>query len=197
MDLAHFQQQTALTDQRAGVDRDPLFVSLLGLASEAGTLLTEYKKHLRDGDAHTGFVERIADDLGDILSRSSRPGSGCPWMRSRTATSSRPGNAGCTPHREPPRPWGCSTRTSHPMSSCPAPSRSTSGSSRRSGRLAWRCGDGDGRAASWRLVVGQGVRGHRLSLARRLPSLLRRVSGLVPTFRNLIGRRRVGDPVID
>jgi len=75
VDLAHYQQQTRLTDQRAGGDRDPRLVPLLGLAGEAGTLLAEYKKHLRDGEAHGGFLQRIADDLGDVL-----------WYAAATAT---------------------------------------------------------------------------------------------------------------
>jgi hypothetical protein len=37
------------------------------LAGEAGSLLTEHKKRLRDGEAYWIFKERIADELGDIL----------------------------------------------------------------------------------------------------------------------------------
>jgi len=40
---------------------------LLGLAGEVGELLTEYKKHLRDGAAHQLFSTRITEELGDIL----------------------------------------------------------------------------------------------------------------------------------
>lgn len=42
-------------------------VPLLGLSGEAGELLTEYKKKLRDGDAHQTFPNRIKEELGDIL----------------------------------------------------------------------------------------------------------------------------------
>jgi NTP pyrophosphatase (non-canonical NTP hydrolase) len=42
-------------------------VPLLGLAGEAGELLSEYKKYLRDGDAHRLFKDRIAEELGDLL----------------------------------------------------------------------------------------------------------------------------------
>jgi NTP pyrophosphatase (non-canonical NTP hydrolase) len=42
-------------------------VPLLGLAGEVGSLLTEVKKHLRDGDAHRLYREQVADDLGDLL----------------------------------------------------------------------------------------------------------------------------------
>lgn len=42
-------------------------VPLLGLAGEVGELLSEYKKHLRDGDAHELFLPLVREELGDIL----------------------------------------------------------------------------------------------------------------------------------
>ena len=42
-------------------------IPLLGLAGEAGDLLTEYKKRLRDGDAYVVFKDRVKEELGDIL----------------------------------------------------------------------------------------------------------------------------------
>ncbi len=42
-------------------------VPLLGLAGEAGQLLSEYKKWLRDGPSHVRFVDRVHEELGDIL----------------------------------------------------------------------------------------------------------------------------------
>jgi NTP pyrophosphatase (non-canonical NTP hydrolase) len=44
-----------------------MMVPLLGLAGETGELLSEYKKHLRDGKAHLLFKERIKEELGDLL----------------------------------------------------------------------------------------------------------------------------------
>ena len=44
-----------------------MLVPLLGLAGEVGTLLSEYKKFLRDGNAHQRFHEQVAEDLGDLL----------------------------------------------------------------------------------------------------------------------------------
>jgi NTP pyrophosphatase (non-canonical NTP hydrolase) len=44
-----------------------VMVPLLGLAGEAGGLLTEYKKYLRDGESHRLFTERVAEELGDLL----------------------------------------------------------------------------------------------------------------------------------
>ena len=40
---------------------------MLGLAGETGQLLSEYKKHLRDGEAHPLFEERVSEELGDLL----------------------------------------------------------------------------------------------------------------------------------
>ena len=44
-----------------------LVVPMLGLAGETGQLLSEYKKHLRDGEAHRLFKERVSEELGDLL----------------------------------------------------------------------------------------------------------------------------------
>lgn len=44
-----------------------IIVPLLGLAGESGSLLSEYKKHLRDGDSYRLFGEHLAEELGDIL----------------------------------------------------------------------------------------------------------------------------------
>ncbi len=42
-------------------------IPLLGLAGEVGTVLSQYKKYLRDGDAHELFKDKISEELGDIL----------------------------------------------------------------------------------------------------------------------------------
>ena len=79
MDLNTYQCLARQTDQvpRAGDPATPdssdpeigkaLLVPLLGLAGEVGELLSEYKKHLRDGAAHRLFRERVAEELGDLL----------------------------------------------------------------------------------------------------------------------------------
>lgn len=67
MDLQQYQLEASQTDQVPGTDLKSLIVPLLGLAGEAGSLLTEYKKLLRDGEAYQIFKERIAEELGDIL----------------------------------------------------------------------------------------------------------------------------------
>jgi NTP pyrophosphatase (non-canonical NTP hydrolase) len=71
MDLKTYQAQALLTDQVPGLSDDgavtALIVPMLGLAGETGQLLSEYKKHLRDGEAHRLFKDRVGEELGDLL----------------------------------------------------------------------------------------------------------------------------------
>jgi NTP pyrophosphatase (non-canonical NTP hydrolase) len=71
MDFDSYQEEALRTDRvpaRDGVDgAAPLIVPMLGLAGETGQLLSEYKKHLRDGEAHRLFKERVSEELGDLL----------------------------------------------------------------------------------------------------------------------------------
>ena len=70
MDFQSYQETALQTDRipaTPGSDDVSLFVPLLGLAGEAGELLSEYKKHLRDGEAHQLFRNRVSEELGDLL----------------------------------------------------------------------------------------------------------------------------------
>ena len=71
MDFREYQQQALKTDQvttkRGDKKGDGIIIPLLGLVGEAGSLLTEYKKYLRDGDGHKLFKEGVAEELGDLL----------------------------------------------------------------------------------------------------------------------------------
>ncbi len=64
MNFDDYQRRAALTDR---IDDKAVIVLLLGLGGEAGSLLTEYKKLLRDGAAHARFSATVAEELGDIL----------------------------------------------------------------------------------------------------------------------------------
>lgn len=64
MEINEYQIQAQLTDQLSPEDK---VVPLLGMGGEVGSLLSEYKKYLRDGNAHQLFPEQIAEELGDIL----------------------------------------------------------------------------------------------------------------------------------
>lgn len=70
MDLREYQERARKTDRNpAGdpTDHKAMMIPLLGLAGEAGELLSEYKKFLRDGDVHLLFRKRFAEELGDML----------------------------------------------------------------------------------------------------------------------------------
>lgn len=68
MELKEYQTEAKKTDQdQAHTGEDALIVPLLGLSGEAASLLTEYKKRIRDGSAHTLFKSQFKEELGDIL----------------------------------------------------------------------------------------------------------------------------------
>lgn len=68
MDFNEYQKKSNETDQQNEKDGvEGVHIPLLGLAGETGTLLTEYKKRLRDGDSHKLFPTQFKEELGDIL----------------------------------------------------------------------------------------------------------------------------------
>lgn len=67
LDMNDYQRRAQLTDLNQAEGDKGLIISLLGLAGEAGELLTEYKKQLRDGQSHQLFRERVTEELGDLL----------------------------------------------------------------------------------------------------------------------------------
>ena len=75
MELGEYQARARETDQNPGDSkasswREPNreeVIPLLGLVGEVGTLLSEYKKLLRDGEIHRSFRDEVAEELGDVL----------------------------------------------------------------------------------------------------------------------------------
>lgn len=70
MDFKTYQREALGTDRvpaKGPNDMASLIVPMLGLAGETGQLLSEYKKHLRDGEAHRLFKERVSEELGDLM----------------------------------------------------------------------------------------------------------------------------------
>ena len=68
MDFDEYQDTAALTDQfREKQKESNLMIPLLGLAGETGTLLSEFKKKIRDRESYEGFNDRAEEELGDIL----------------------------------------------------------------------------------------------------------------------------------
>ena len=75
MDFRTYQERAARTDRNPDRSEKGMMIPLLGLSGEAGQVLTEYKKYLRDGESHVLFKERFAEELGDLL-----------WYLANTAT---------------------------------------------------------------------------------------------------------------
>ena len=72
MDFSTYQTEAQKTDRVSTTRSEAesivsMVVPLLGLAGETGELLSEYKKQLRDGEAHLFFKDRIKEELGDLL----------------------------------------------------------------------------------------------------------------------------------
>jgi len=71
MQFSEYQKQAAKTDQavvgQIATQNDPLLVPLLGLAGEAGELLSECKKYFISGDDRVHFKAIVKEELGDIL----------------------------------------------------------------------------------------------------------------------------------
>ena len=68
MEFAEYQRIAAETDTPAGSEAATrLEIYLLGLTGEAGSVVAEYKKRLRDGEAHARWRPRLAEELGDVL----------------------------------------------------------------------------------------------------------------------------------
>jgi NTP pyrophosphatase (non-canonical NTP hydrolase) len=73
MDLDDYQLAAMSSDQmgppptKGDLSAPELQVSILGLAGEIGELLAEIKKSVRDRETQPKFIERIQEELGDIL----------------------------------------------------------------------------------------------------------------------------------
>jgi NTP pyrophosphatase (non-canonical NTP hydrolase) len=65
--FSEFQKQVRETDQRPGQELEDFVVHLLGLAGEAGSVASSYKKYLRDGAADGAFKLRMREEIGDVL----------------------------------------------------------------------------------------------------------------------------------
>ncbi len=67
MTFDEYQDDAAATDPSVISKNSDISVLLLGLSGETGSLLTLYKKWLRDGDAYQIVKERLGEEMGDIL----------------------------------------------------------------------------------------------------------------------------------
>lgn len=67
LSFREYQQLAIRTNRSKGDDLKSVMIPLLGLAGEAGSLLTEYKKWLREGEKYRPFTDQVSEELGDIL----------------------------------------------------------------------------------------------------------------------------------
>jgi len=67
MNIDEYQALAAETMQFDKDDDTALSIVMLGLNGEVGSLSTEYKKKIRDGDNYALFREKLIEELGDII----------------------------------------------------------------------------------------------------------------------------------
>lgn len=67
MNIDEYQRQAWKFDQHYDRRETGITIALLGLGGEVGTLQTNQKKRVRDGDVHTDHQAALVEDLGDIL----------------------------------------------------------------------------------------------------------------------------------
>jgi len=68
MDFKSYQQKAAKTIQRYTKNDDANnYIPFLGIIGEAGSVLTELKKKLRDGDSYINYDHKLKEELGDVL----------------------------------------------------------------------------------------------------------------------------------
>ncbi|MBX2925424.1 MAG: hypothetical protein KF746_24720 [Chitinophagaceae bacterium] len=68
MTLKEYQNHATKTLQSYNSkDQENFFLGYLGLAGEAGSVLTTLKKKIRDGNGFGSFKERLEEELGDVL----------------------------------------------------------------------------------------------------------------------------------
>ena len=68
MEFNEYQKRAITTNQRKN-NNDELnrLIPLLGLNGEIGSVASEHKKRLRDGQSYTTFSEKFTKELGDVL----------------------------------------------------------------------------------------------------------------------------------
>lgn len=67
MNVDDYQAEAAETMQFEKTDETALSIVMLGLNGEVGSLSTEYKKKLRDGDKYALFEDRLIEEIGDVI----------------------------------------------------------------------------------------------------------------------------------
>lgn len=196
MELSEYQAEARHTD-RANPSAS-LEVHLLGLAGEAGSVVSEYKKWLRDGSAHQRWQAHMKEELGDVLWYLAAIASDLGLDLKDVATSNltKTQSRWGTPHPElGPLDLGWPEAERLPRHGTyrfvPIPAGLDSGS-QRAGIEIWFEGDQIGDRLTDASHVDDGYRFHdvfHLSYAV--------VLGWSPVTRKLMGRKRRSDPTVD
>lgn len=68
MEFNEYQELAKGTDQRKNnIEELNRLIPLLGMIVEMGSVASEHKKRLRDGQSYTTFNEKFKKELGDVL----------------------------------------------------------------------------------------------------------------------------------
>lgn len=192
MDFSRYQDEARSTDRipsEGGVQ-----VHLLGLAGEAGSVTAEYKKRLRDGEAHLRWREHMQEELGDLL-----------WYLAAVASDlglELEAIAAANLIKVQSR-WGATTPELGPLDACWPPNErmptqgsmtfvSTHTDAGRPGVEIWWEGHQLGNELSDASRIDDGYRFHdvfHLSYAALL--------GWSPIIRSFLGRQRRSNPAVD
>lgn len=65
MDFKTYQSEAATTIQTYMKDKE--MVPFLGIIGEAGSVISEFKKNIRDGENYTNYKNKLQEELGDVL----------------------------------------------------------------------------------------------------------------------------------
>jgi NTP pyrophosphatase (non-canonical NTP hydrolase) len=65
MDFQTYQSEAATTIQTYMKDKE--MVPFLGIIGEAGSVISEFKKNIRDGENYTNYKPKLQEELGDVL----------------------------------------------------------------------------------------------------------------------------------
>lgn len=66
MDFKEYQDKAIKTRQSYPKEHD-IIVPFLGIVGETGSVISELKKKIRDGESYTGFKKNLTEELGDVL----------------------------------------------------------------------------------------------------------------------------------
>lgn len=68
MDFNKYQEKASITIQDYTKEKETSsLIPFLGLIGEAGSVISELKKSLRDGDTYTNYNNKLKEELGDVL----------------------------------------------------------------------------------------------------------------------------------